>query len=296
MTGTDAAGPSAASAGSANTGQAGPRVGLIGSHLAPFAAACDLVGWHPAALAGGAAELVNNIAAPAIDLDVAVAAQPLDIAILATPHERRIGDAQELLARGVHVLLVPDIDLPDVAALTAPDSGPAMLALAAPLIAAPTTGQWLSRVGEASGIEHLAGRAGPPSGPAGPLRGQLLALMTLAARAAGWDQPSGVRRDGADVVLQFSSSNRTARATSTPAVESATFTVQAAGPADAIVLDALPDTQVEHNGTVVASARPDEHPAVRFGTAPLLRRFVADLRTRRPLLDGALLTRLTVTP
>ncbi|MEM9514778.1 MAG: hypothetical protein AAGA42_07940 [Actinomycetota bacterium] len=294
MTGADATGPRLGNISSASAGEAGPRVGLIGSHLAPFAAACDLVGWRPVALAGGAAELVNNIAAPAIDLDAAVAEQPLDIGIVATSRERRIGDAQALLDRGVHVLLVPDVDLPGAARLSTPGSGPSMLAVAAPLIAAPTTGQWLSRIDEASAIEHLSGRAGPANGPAGPLRWQLLALMTLAARAAGWGQASAARHDGTDVVLQFDSSNRTARTSSTPATEPATFAAQAAGPVDAIVLDALPDTRVEHNGTVVASARPDEHPAVRFGTAPLLRRFVADLRTRRPLLDGAFLARLTV--
>ncbi len=272
----------------------GPRVGLLGSHLAPFAAACDLVGWRPAALAGGAVELANNIAAPATELDEAIASTALDIAIVATPPLQRVADALTLLDRGVHVLLVPDVDLPDAAELAAPRAGPAMLSLAAPLIAAPITGQWLSRVGEASVIEHLSGLAGPENGPAGPLRWQLLAVLVLAARAAGWGQPSHLHLDGTDVRMRFDAVGRTARAASAASPHTASFTIQAAGPADALVLDAIPDTQVEHNGTVVAAASANEHPAVRFGTAPLLRRFVADLHTGRPLLDGAFLARLTL--
>ena len=275
-----------------------PRLGLLGAHLAPFAAAADLAGWQPSVVAGvpptdvASGELVRARALPLLDLDEAVARAPLDIAIVGTTTGRRVDDTLALLDRGVHVLLVPDVDLPGADRLRAPTPGPAVLALAAPLLASATAGQWLAMVAEATDVEHLTGRAGPDDGPTGPLRWQLLALLSLAASAAGWDAPTHVDRDEARISIGHGPQRRLS-ASSTPPSSGAVFAAQAAGPAEALVLDVIPHTQVERNGQLVARVSPDEHPAVRFGTAPLLRRFVADLSAgRRPRLDGHFLATL----
>ncbi|MEM8619818.1 MAG: hypothetical protein AAGF73_08855 [Actinomycetota bacterium] len=275
-----------------------PRLGLLGAHLAPFAAAADLAGWLPGVIAGApisdvaSDELATARGLPVLDVDEAVERASLDIAIVGTEPGRRVGDAYALLERGVHVLLVPDLGLPGADRLVTQPPGPAVLALAAPLLATATAGKWLAMVAEATDVEHLTGRAGPDDGPTGPLRWQLLALLSLAASAAGWDAPTHVDRNDAHISIGYGP-NRRLSASSTPPTSGAVFAAQAAGPAEALVLDVIPHTQVERNGQLIARANADEHPAVRFGTAPLLRRFVADLSAgRRPRLDGQFLATL----
>lgn len=254
------------------------RVAIAGGDgTAMFAAAADRVDWKLVAVAGEDTDAIADaMRARHIDLDELIGRSNADVVIVGTPPSRRLDDARALLARNVHVVLVPPtVGAGDVAAIAQSIAGSrAQLIVGDPLPMSPVVQLWLNQLTDAGPLDHVSGVATTEH------RWSLLATTVLSARVAGWGEPVGL--SGGELHFAGGRSAGVAaadhsRSTTTPPPR---FELQAAGPMLAVRLELFPIPTLERNGAPLPlpSAR---HPADAFGVSNLLTSFRADIEAGR---------------
>lgn len=224
---------------------------------AMFASAADRLDWKVAAVSGGLADDIRSeTGAKIVELERLLDSIGAEIAVVGTSGDRRVADAERLLARGIGVVLIPagltsDHDLP-----TATDQ----LVIGEPVPMAPAVQRWMQVVQSFGQVDRVwintsASRAA-----------SACSLAVLTARLLGWPTADKVEIKVIDDPLPR-------------------FEAQAAGPTDAATMTLFPNPTVEHNGSDM-SPPPVRHPADAFGATDLLRRFSDDLATETTPILG----------
>lgn len=215
---------------------------------AMFASAADHLDWKVVAAAGGVAnDIGSETGAKVVELERLLDSIDADVAVVGTSVERRVDDAERLLARRIGVVLIPAGLAIDDALPTANDR----LVIGDPVPMAPAVQRWMQVVKSFGQVDRVWINTSESRAISA------CSLAELVARLLRWQTADRVEIQLTDDALPR-------------------FEAQAAGPNDAATMTLFPNPTVEHNGSDV-SPPPMRHPADAFGATDLLRRFSDDL-------------------